>query len=45
VTEVKKCPAVIDGAQWEVLEYFKEYMEDYNTVRFLGRGWSARFVR
>ena len=30
--EVKKAPGVVNGPQWEVMEYFKEYMEDYNTA-------------
>ena len=32
VSEVKHAPAVVGGAQWEVMEYFREFMEDYNTA-------------
>ena len=30
--EVKNAPGAVNGPQWEVMEYFKEYMEDYNTA-------------
>jgi len=32
LTEVKRAPSVVGGAQWEIMEYFKEFMEDYNTA-------------